>query len=137
MLIPEAVQLVLHAAALGTGGDLFVLEMGEQIKVVDMARNVIRLAGFVPDVEVPITFIGLRPGEKLYEELVGHDETEEGSGVPQIRRVRSRGRADRDRLLAGVAELEGRAISGDAKAVIEQLRDMLPTYRGDDDNGGR
>jgi FlaA1/EpsC-like NDP-sugar epimerase len=137
MLIPEAVQLVLHAAALGTGGDLFVLEMGEQIKVVDMARNVIRLAGFVPDQEVAITFIGLRPGEKLYEELVGHDETEEWSGVPQIRRVRSRSRADRDRLLAGVAELEARAIGGDAKAVIEQLREMLPTYRCDDDVPGR
>jgi FlaA1/EpsC-like NDP-sugar epimerase len=137
MLIPEAVQLVLHAAALGTGGDMFVLEMGEQIKVVDMARNVIRLAGFVPDQEVPITFIGLRAGEKLYEELVGHDEIVEWSGVPEIRRVRRRGHADRDRILAAVAELEGRALSGDAKAVIEQLREIVPTYRPVDDTGGR
>jgi FlaA1/EpsC-like NDP-sugar epimerase len=137
MLIPEAVQLVLHAAALGAGGDMFVLEMGEQIKVVDMARNVIRLAGFVPDQEVPITFIGLRAGEKLYEELVGHDEIVEWSGVPEIRRVRRRGHADRDRVLAAVAELEGRALSGDAKAVIEQLREIVPTYRPVDDTGGR
>jgi FlaA1/EpsC-like NDP-sugar epimerase len=133
MLIPEAVQLVLHAAALGAGGDMFVLEMGEQIKVVDMARNVIRLAGFVPDHEVPITFIGLRPGEKLSEELVGHDEIVEWSGVPEIRRVRSRAGVDRDRLLAGVAELEACAIGGDAKAVIEQLREMVPTYRPTDE----
>ncbi|HUE84633.1 MAG TPA: nucleoside-diphosphate sugar epimerase/dehydratase [Vicinamibacterales bacterium] len=137
MLIPEAVQLVLHAAALGAGGDMFVLEMGEQIKVVDMARNVIRLAGFVPEQEVPITFIGLRPGEKLYEELVGHDETMEQSGVPEIRRVRGRRHADRERILAGVAELEGRALTGDAKAVIEQLREIVPTYRPDDDTGDR
>jgi FlaA1/EpsC-like NDP-sugar epimerase len=137
MLIPEAVQLVLHAAALGAAGDMFVLEMGEQIKVVDMARNVIRLAGFVPDQEVPITFIGLRAGEKLYEELVGHDEIVEWSGIPEIRRVRRRGHADRDRILAAVAELEGRALSGDAKAVIEQLREIVPTYRPVDDTGGR
>jgi FlaA1/EpsC-like NDP-sugar epimerase/predicted protein tyrosine phosphatase len=128
ILIPEAVGLALHAAALAQGRDMFVLEMGKQVKVVDLARNLIRLCGFVPDEEIPITLIGCRPGEKLYEELVATDEEIEASGVKGISRIRP-ARVPRHSLLTLQIEQLGRlAASSDLKGVVEQLREIVPTY---------
>ncbi|MEQ1760380.1 MAG: nucleoside-diphosphate sugar epimerase/dehydratase, partial [Vicinamibacterales bacterium] len=89
MLIPEAVQLVLHAGALADQATLFVLEMGEQVKVVDMARDLIRLAGYIPDKDIDVEFTGIRPGEKLFEELLGEGEVAEPSSIAKILRVRT------------------------------------------------
>ncbi|WP_374712948.1 polysaccharide biosynthesis protein [Symbiobacterium terraclitae] len=84
MTIPEAVQLVIQAGAMGTGGEVFVLDMGEPVKIVDLARDLIRLSGYEPDVDIPIVFTGARPGEKLYEELL---TTEEGTRATSHERI--------------------------------------------------
>jgi len=129
MLIPEAVQLVLHAAAMGQNGGMYTLEMGDQIKVLDMARNLIRLSGFVPDEEIPIMFIGLRPGEKLSEELVGADEIIEGSAIEKILRVRTRHDASDTLVIEKVTELERLAAMDEPAEVARQLSRILSNFR--------
>ncbi|WP_035678169.1 polysaccharide biosynthesis protein [Flavobacterium limnosediminis] len=75
MTIPEACQLVLEAGVMGNGGEIFIFDMGKPVKIVDLAKKMIRLAGFTPNKEIPIEFVGLRPGEKLYEELLSDTST--------------------------------------------------------------
>lgn len=89
MSIPEAAQLVLQAASMGQGGEVFVLDMGEPVKIVDLARNMIRLSGFTED-QIRIEFTGLRPGEKLYEELLTDAEETRSTPHPKLRIARSR-----------------------------------------------
>ncbi len=129
MLIPEAVQLVLQAAALGENGALYVLDMGDEIRVVDMARNLIRLSGFIPEREIPIVYTGVRPGEKLSEELVASDETIEASRLEGIRRVRSARLLSPASLGRNVADLERFAEKGATGAVMQQLGAMVAMFR--------
>jgi len=130
MLIPEAVQLVLHAAAHGQAGATYVLDMGEQIKIVDLARNLIRLSGFVPDQDVAIEFTGLRPGEKLREELVGPDEVSMPSAVEKVLRVVPQTQPDLSTLLCYVHALEGVAQAGDSSAALEAFGRLVPGFGG-------
>ncbi|HTQ32068.1 MAG TPA: nucleoside-diphosphate sugar epimerase/dehydratase [Opitutaceae bacterium] len=89
MTIPEAVGLVLQTATLGQGGDIFILDMGQPVKILDMARQMIELSGYKPDVDIEIKITGLRPGEKLFEELRHTDETHEPTEHPRIFKLRS------------------------------------------------
>lgn len=128
MLIGEAVHLLLHAARLARGGELFVLEMGEQISVVDMARNLIRLAGFVPDEDIALTYLGSRPGEKLVEELVGRHETVETTSVEKVLAVCQDRTGVPAHLSDLIMQLEEAAAEGSMSKVVAILCDIVPTY---------
>ena len=129
MLIPEAVQLVLHAAAQAERGGTYVLEMGDQVNVAEMARNLIRLMGFIPDKEIQLEFVGLRPGEKLYEELVGIDEVAEPSGIHGIHRVRPMQAHEPHETVRLIDHAIAAALQGHDKRVLELLQEIVPTYR--------
>lgn len=131
MLIPEAVQLILQSAAVTRGGDIFALEMGEQIPLLEMARNLIRLSGHVPDDEIAIVCSGLRPGEKLSEELVGEDERVESMPSEQIVRLRPLVGRDPDEIRQAVTRLGTSAVHGDVAAVLTLLCGLVPTFKPD------
>jgi FlaA1/EpsC-like NDP-sugar epimerase len=128
MTIPEACQLILQAGAMGKGGEIFILDMGTPIKIADMARDLIRLSGFEPDVDIGIDYIGLRPGEKLYEELIT-----EGEGVlptPHEKILVLEGNncnlTDLERDIHRLAQL---ARVHDGGGIREALMEMLPEYQ--------
>ncbi len=128
MTIPEAVQLVLQAAALGHGGEVFVLDMGQPVRIVDLARDLIRLSGLEPEHDIEIRFTGLRPGEKLFEELFAADE-EYGRTRHEKIFVAQNGR--QDLLEPEVARLIEAAYRGDTAALEASFRILVPAYQHD------
>jgi FlaA1/EpsC-like NDP-sugar epimerase len=129
MLIPEAVQLTLHATAIAEAGAIYVLEMGDQIRIVDMARHLIRLSGLVPDEDIKIEFSGLRSGEKLFEELVSECETVASSAVSHIRLVRASKTLDDAIVAESVRALESAAFMGDRAGVVRLIKLIVPTFQ--------
>jgi FlaA1/EpsC-like NDP-sugar epimerase len=130
MTIPEAVQLIVQAGAIGESGDVYVLDMGTPVKIVDLAHNMIRLSGKEPDRDVQIEFIGVRPGEKLHEELWG--EGEQAVPTPHPKILRSAGRSvDPAWLEEELAELERLVDIGETLDVVARLGAMTrePRWR--------
>lgn len=130
MLVQEAVQLVLHAAAGAPRGAIAVLDLGEQIPVLELARYVIRTAGFAPDVDIPIVFTGLRPGEKLQEELVGEGEQLKASTTPGIGWVGPPERSESSSFVRDLRVLESLALAGAAVEARLALRRLLEPFGG-------
>lgn len=129
MTVSEAVHLVLTAAAMSRGGEIFILDMGEPVKILDMARSLIRLSGFEPDKDIEIEFIGLRPGEKLYEELIGKEEKIQKTRNEKILVTSSPG-LEREKLIQTTEELWQMANNTDLKGVLTKLREVVPEYNG-------
>jgi len=127
MTIPEAVSLVLQASYYAAGGEIFVLEMGEPVKIDDMARNLIRLSGFTPDVDIKIVYTGLRPGEKLYEEMLMEEEGLRETANKLIHIGKPIEMDDawfREKLME--LDQASRSESADIRALVSQV---VPTYK--------
>lgn len=129
MTIPEAVQLVLQAAALGRGGEIFMLDMGEPVKIVDLARDLIALSGLEEGRDIDIAFTGLRPGEKLYEELFLPDEAYGRTQHEKIFIAVNHNAAQGEQpLRRGLRRLQHAAEVGSTADVIAALQDLVPEY---------
>jgi len=129
MLVDEAVHLVLHSRILGEGGEIFLLDMGEPVRIIDLAIDMIRLSGFEPYSDIDIRVMGLRPGEKLYEELVTASEVALSTSHPKIMRLNEQNSPDWEALQAQLLDLEQFARDEDAAHVREQLAAIVPEYQ--------
>ena len=133
MTIPEAVMLVLIAGAIGTGGELFLLDMGEPLKIVDLAKNMIRLAGLAPEKDIEIEFIGLRPGEKLYEELLIAGEDVVDTAYEKIKICNNANGIEEKMLYEGIERLNLLIKdSYDHRAALNILKKLVPSYKGEE-----
>ena len=121
MTIPEAVSLIVQAGSIGRSGQVFVLDMGEPVSIVDLARNMIRLSGKEPDRDVAIEFVGVRPGEKLHEELWGEGESVGDTPHPKILAV-TRPAIDAGWLDDELAELERLVADGETLELVAEAR---------------
>lgn len=126
MTIPEAVSLVLQAGAYARGGEIFVLEMGAPVRIDDMARNLIRLSGYTPDVDIKIEYTGLRPGEKLYEELLMAEEGMKETANKLIH-IGKPIEMDEETFFDKLAELK-EACYNDDERIKEKVQKLVPTY---------
>ncbi|AYL98435.1 polysaccharide biosynthesis protein [Mucilaginibacter celer] len=127
MTIPEAVQLVLEAGVTEQGGKIFVFDMGEPVKISDMAKKMIRLAGFTPGAEIEIVYTGLRPGEKLYEELLNNEELTQPTHHEKIKVANVRTYDYKD-VVADVEKLLQLVQRDDEEEIVKKMKQMVPEY---------
>lgn len=128
MLIPEACRLILQAGAMGKGGEIFILEMGDPVKIDNMARDLIKFSGFKPDVDIKIEYTGLRPGEKLYEELMTDQENVIPTDHKKILVLNST-KVDWKILSAGLEELRTASDSRNDENIRKQFKKIVPEYK--------
>ena len=134
MSISEASQLVLQAGAIGTGGEIFVLDMGEQIKIVDIAKNLIAFSGLKLGRDISIEYVGLRPGEKLFEEILLNAEEDKVTKNDKIY-ITKPGDFDSAKIRKQIRELEKYANNLDNDKIIDMIKRMVPSYKQPEVNG--
>jgi FlaA1/EpsC-like NDP-sugar epimerase len=136
MTIPEAAQMIIQAGAMGEGGEVFILRMGTPVKILDMARDLIRLSGKEPDKDIKIVFTGLRDGEKLYEELITVGEGIAPTKHEKIMVLRQDGLSNRlkspaelqDWLNSELKQLNELSLRHDSQAIKRKLQEIVPEY---------
>ena len=127
MTIPEACRLVMEAATMSTGNQIFVFDMGESVKIDDLARRMIRLAGFIPDEDIKVQYTGLRPGEKLYEEVLANNENTLPTSHTRIRIAKVR-EYDYDDALSYVNELERLSREVEIPQMVRLMKQVVPEF---------
>jgi FlaA1/EpsC-like NDP-sugar epimerase len=133
MTIPEASQLVLQAAAMGKGGEIFVLDMGEPVKIVDLAKELITLSGFRPGEDIEVVFTGARPGEKLFEELSIKGEDMQPTRHPKIA-IWKNIPMERDKIRIAIDELVTIAQTQNYAEIVKKIKEIIPEYIGSNNN---
>ena len=128
MTIPEASSLVLEAATLGNGGEIFIFDMGQPVKISDLAKNMIRLAGYIPGKDIEIVYTGLRPGEKLYEELLNQKELTIPTTNSKILVAKVR-EYDFDEVSSSIEQLILSAQEGKIFPTVQLMKDIVPEYK--------
>ena len=127
MTIPEACRLVMEAATMSTGNQIFVFDMGESVKIDDLARRMIQLAGYTPDEDIKIHYSGLRPGEKLYEEVLSDHENTLPTNHSRIRIAKVR-EYDYDDASSSVSELETLSREVDIPTMVKLMKSVVPEF---------
>ena len=128
MTIPEACQLVLEAGFMGQGGEIFVFDMGQQLKIADLARAMIKLSGFIPDKDIHIVYTGLRPGEKLYEELLADTEKTLPTHHPKIKKAQVEN-IDKVIVLSKIDTMLDSLYSFSMEEIVQMMKDLIPEFR--------
>ena len=128
MTIPEAVQLVLEASAMGEGGEIFVFDMGESVRIIDLARNMIKLSGLIEGRDIEIKITGLRPGEKLYEELLSKEEDTIPTHHAKILKAKVRPHTFAE-VEKNISELIQLFNTQDNSKIVAKMKSLVPEYK--------
>jgi FlaA1/EpsC-like NDP-sugar epimerase len=126
MTIPEACQLVLEAGTMGEGGEIFVFDMGESVKIIDLARKMIQLSGLEVGKDIEIRVTGLRPGEKLYEELLAEEENTIPTHHPKI--LKAKVRQENEKMISEINSLVEMFESQQNERIVSKMKEIVPEF---------